>query len=287
MIPASDHPRGVRWERLRGVVDVDDLRTCHVLVIGLGSGGSTLALELAKAGVGRFTLVDPDVVEEVNLIRHECDDRYVGWNKTVAVADLIHHRNPEAAIEALPVDVFDLRARMPALVESATLVAVCTDTESSKHLVNRVCLATETPSVYAGVYERGVGGEVIRCDGGPADPCYACVASALKEAVDVTGDEEVDYGLVDADGVLHGARGLGIDVRLIALIQAKVCLLVLLEGAAAEPGIPGTVVLFATASIDGLFARPFAGALIEIAPQDGCLVCGGTARSGVGTAHAF
>jgi hypothetical protein len=83
-------------------------------------------------------------------------------------------------------------------------------------------------------------------------------------------DGELDYGAIDADGTLHGAPGLGLDVRLIALIQAKLCLLSLLG----EPGAAANVVLFGTAPVDGLFPRAFASALVEVAAQDGCLVCG-------------
>ena len=85
---------GTRRQRLEGLYDTAALRTKRVVVVGLGSGGSTVALELAKAGVARLTLIDPDTLEETNLIRHECDDRYLGENKAVAVADLIPPPRP-------------------------------------------------------------------------------------------------------------------------------------------------------------------------------------------------
>ena len=260
-----------RWERLQGVVDVEELGGKHVVVGGLGSGGSTVALELAKAGVGRFTLVDPDTIEATNLIRHECDGRYLGSGKAAAVGELIFFRNPDAEVEVVRADVFSLGKRLAELVADADLVAGCTDSEPPKHLLNRLCLSAGVAAVYAGVYERGVGGEVIRCGGAPDDPCYACVTSVLKEAAPLpTGDEELDYGAVDADGTLQGAPGLGLDVRLVALLHAKVCLLSLL-GREAE--LPGNVVLFGTAAVDGLFPRPFASAVLDISPQADCLVC--------------
>jgi molybdopterin/thiamine biosynthesis adenylyltransferase len=260
-----------RFTRARGLLDLDALRERKVIVAGLGSGGSTVALELAKAGVGRFTLIDPDRLEESNLIRHECDDRYLGHNKAEAVADLIRHRNPAAEVEALAADVFDLGERLEEAVAGAALVVPCTDAEPPKHLLNRLCIAARVPAVYAGVYEKGVGGEVIRCAGGPADACYACVTSVLKDTAPVPGDaEELDYGAIAADGTLHGAPGLGLDVRLIALLHAKLCLLELLGEGRGE----ANVVLFGTAPVEGLFARRFASTHIDVAPQDGCLVCG-------------
>ena len=258
-----------RFERARGVLDVDALRDAHALVVGLGSGGSTVALELAKAGAGRLTLIDPDRIEERNVIRHECDDRYIGSNKVAAVADLVAHRNPEAELEAIAADVFELGDRLRDAVAAAQVVAVCTDGEPPKHLLNRLCLEARVPAVYAGVYAGGVGGEVVHCGAGPEDPCYACITSVLKDSAPLPGDgEELDYGAIAADGTLHGAAGLGLDVRLIALIHAKTCLLEL-TGETAEHD----VVLFGTAPVEGLFPRRYASALVSVAPQDGCLAC--------------
>jgi molybdopterin/thiamine biosynthesis adenylyltransferase len=267
--PRSRGGSSDRWSRLHGVMNVEDVRDKSVLVAGLGSGGSTVALELAKAGVGRFTLIDPDAIEESNLIRHECDDRYLGRNKAVAVADLIRRRHPGAEITTLHEDLFGLGPQLERHVAAADLVAVCTDSEPPKHLLNRLCTASRVAAVYAGVYERGTGGEVIRCSGGSGDACYACITSALKEEVPTPPIEELDYGLVQENGTMRGAPGLGIDVRLVALVHAKVCLSTLLKG----DDIAGNVVLFGTAAVEGLFPRPFASAVLRIAPQQDCLIC--------------
>jgi molybdopterin/thiamine biosynthesis adenylyltransferase len=261
-----------RWDRLEGL-GVEGLRDKHVVVVGLGSGGSTVALELAKAGVGRFTLIDPDRLEMPNLVRHECDDRYLRWNKAAAVSDLILFRNPSAEVEVVQADAFSLDARLAEVVVAADLVAGCTDVEPPKQLLNRACLEAGTPAVYAGVYARGVGGEVMRCGGGPEDPCYACMTWVLKDATPALPEEAPDYG-VGADD--RSVSALGLDVRLVALVHAKVCLLTLLGQ---EESLAGNVVLFGTAAVEGLFPRPFASAVLSIAPQEDCLVCG-PVRSG-------
>ena len=268
----KDRDEPARWQRIDPVVPRAELERKHVVVVGAGSGGSTVALELAKAGVGRFTLIDPDRIELANVIRHECDDRDVGRLKVGAVADLIRYRNPEAEVEPIAKDVFELGSRLEELVADADLVAVCTDVEAPKHLLNRLCLTTGTPAVYAGVYARGTGGEIIRCGGGPDDPCYACVVSVLKEAVPAPVDPaELDYGAVEADGSTPSAPGLGMDVRLIALLQAKFCLLSLLGR---ERELGGNVLLFGTTAVEGLFPRPFSSVLITVLPQTNCLACG-------------
>jgi molybdopterin/thiamine biosynthesis adenylyltransferase len=265
----SPPQRSDRWSRLEDVIDVDALGTKRVAVIGLGSGGSTVALELGKAGVGGFVLIDPDKIESANVIRHECDDRYIGVNKAEAVADLIRHRNPDAEVTVIPEDVFSMGPRLERSISDADLVAVCTDNEASRNLLNRLCTQTGTPAVYAGVYERATGGEVIRCRGEAGDACFACVTSVLKEDVPIPESEKFDYGAIDGNGVLHGAPGLGLDVRTIALIHAKMCL----DTLTGENDIDADVVLFGNAVVEGLFPRPFASTTLRISPQQGCLVC--------------
>ena len=254
-----------RWDRLEGL-GVEGLREKHVVVVGLGSGGSTVALELAKAGVGRFTLIDPDDLEVANLVRHECDDRYLGWNKAAAVSDLILFRNPSAEVEVVRADAFSLGERPLEIVADADLVAGCTDVEPPKQLLNRLCLEAGVPAVYAGVYARGVGGEVMRCGDAPGDACYACITWVLKDTTPAPPEEAPDYGAGD-----RPVPALGLDVRLVALVHAKLCLLTLLGQ---EAALPGNVVLFGTAAVEELFPRPFASAFVSVAPQDGCLVCG-------------
>lgn len=255
-----------RFARLEGL-DVESLREKHVLVVGLGSGGSTVALELAKAGVRRFALVDPDRLEQANVVRHECDDRYLGWNKAAAVADLILFRNPDADVEIVSENVLSLGERLAEMVAAADLVVGCTDVEPPKHLLNRLSLHAGVASVYGGVYARGVGGEVIRCSA-PDDACYACITSVLKEAAPSPLENVADYGVGGDD---RPVSALGLDVRLVALIHAKICLLTLLGK---EHALSGNVVLFGTTAVDELFPRPFASTVVDVTTQTGCLVCG-------------
>ena len=99
----------------------------------MGSGGSFVALSLAMSGVGHFALVDDDVVEEGNVVRHAADRRYIGWNKAKAVADLIEHRNPKAKIDVREgriedhMDIFD----------DLDIVVVAVDGEQVKYIFER------------------------------------------------------------------------------------------------------------------------------------------------------
>ncbi len=48
------------YSRSKGILEVNILESKRVMIIGLGSFGSQIAIELAKAGVGCFSLFDFD-----------------------------------------------------------------------------------------------------------------------------------------------------------------------------------------------------------------------------------
>lgn len=60
------------YSRSKGLLEVSVLENCKVGIVGLGSGGSPVALELAKAGVGHLVLIDFDRLELANVVRHVC-----------------------------------------------------------------------------------------------------------------------------------------------------------------------------------------------------------------------
>ncbi len=79
------------WDRVERYLGHDalmQLATKTVAIIGLGSGGGFVAQSLAMSGVGHFILIDDDVLDSSNVMRHVADARYVGIPKVEAVGDL-------------------------------------------------------------------------------------------------------------------------------------------------------------------------------------------------------
>lgn len=79
------------------------LKNSHVAVFGIGGVGSFTAEALARAGMGRLTLVDNDVVSLTNLNRQLIAlHSTVGQNKTDVMAARIRDINPDCAVASLP-----------------------------------------------------------------------------------------------------------------------------------------------------------------------------------------
>ena len=73
----------------------------HALLIGAGALGSCLAECLVRSGLGRLTIVDPDLLLGGNLVRHTLSMSAVGYNKALALAYKLNGSTPHASVEAI------------------------------------------------------------------------------------------------------------------------------------------------------------------------------------------
>ena len=76
-----------------------DLAGKHVIVAGCGSVGAPLAQQLAMAGVGRLTLVDPQNLVWANIGRYPVGSKFVGRAKTKALAEFLQENLPHLRID--------------------------------------------------------------------------------------------------------------------------------------------------------------------------------------------
>ncbi|MEU4513330.1 ThiF family adenylyltransferase [Nonomuraea wenchangensis] len=223
------------FDRVRGIFETDVLRDRAVAVLGLGSGGSFIVRELAKAGVGRFLLLDHDRLEPGNVSRHECGMNDVGRLKALAMRDLVHRHHPAAEVVTSTLHV-NGTTRHEVLEHirklDADLVICATDTRESRLLINRLCVENELPMITGGVFQRAYGGIVQRVIPG-LTACYQCFVQALPaQAGDTEISSEADAARFSyTDRAVLPQPGLSTDVVPIALLMAKLALLELLGDA--------------------------------------------------------
>jgi sulfur carrier protein ThiS adenylyltransferase len=108
----------------------EKVKRARVAVAGCGGLGSTLAVALARTGVGALILVDFDVVEPSNLNRQQYFVDQLGRHKVDALAETLARINPYVALER---HRRRLRAaEVPALFAGADVVAECFDDPAAK-----------------------------------------------------------------------------------------------------------------------------------------------------------
>ncbi|CAN7588725.1 molybdopterin-synthase adenylyltransferase MoeB [Variovorax sp. LjRoot290] len=218
----------------------------HALVIGAGGLGSPVLLYLAAAGVGRITLVDDDEVDLTNLQRQIAHGtERVGMAKVESAAEAMRGINPDIRIETHRLRADD--ALLARLVAEADVVIDCSDNFSTRHAVNRACVAHARPLV---------AGAAIRFDGqlsvydarDPASPCYACLFPPDAHF------EETRCAVLGVFAPVVGTIGT---------LQAGEALKLL---AGIGPSLAGSLLMF-----DG---RRTAFDTLRVARDPGCSVCG-------------
>lgn len=96
------HSQFQRSEMLLGGASTEILADKSVILFGLGGVGSYTAEALARAGIGKITVVDSDVVGETNLNRQLCAlHSTIGMKKTEVVKSRILDINPNCAVTAI------------------------------------------------------------------------------------------------------------------------------------------------------------------------------------------
>lgn len=233
---------GELYSRSSGLIENSVLAGKRVFIIGLGSFGGTIAVELAKAAVGHFAIMDFDKLEVHNIVRHACFLRDVGRYKTDAVADLIIGKNPFAKIDKLPVNVMDDPALTEREIEKADLVIVATDNNNSRFFVNSLLLRHRKIGIYGRANTRAEGGDVFiqRPDG----PCYGCLignASFDMNAEEVSSEDagrrsgQISAYMAPEDAAAIVQVGLSSDIAPICNLMVKLALVELSRGT--ESGI--------------------------------------------------
>lgn len=91
-----------RTERLIGKENIEKLKNTNIIIFGLGGVGSFVAESLARAGIGKMTVVDKDTVDITNINRQlYALHSTLGKNKADVAKERILDINPQCKITAV------------------------------------------------------------------------------------------------------------------------------------------------------------------------------------------
>lgn len=161
-------------ERFRpwGPEGQERLKSACAVVVGVGALGGASAGLLARAGVGRLRIIDPDRPSLDNLHRqllYTEDDVADGLSKVQAAARFLSRANHEVAIEPLEVKLDQGNAAE--LLAGADVVIDGLDNPTARRHLNLACLDLGMDWVHGGVV--GSSGQVLVIRPGRT-PCLAC-----------------------------------------------------------------------------------------------------------------
>ncbi|MBN2230001.1 MAG: ThiF family adenylyltransferase [Candidatus Thorarchaeota archaeon] len=221
------------FDRIQYILAPEELEKKRVVVIGLGSGGAPVVQHLAMSGVRKWSLFDPDLLDEVNLVKHPGMRKDLGKTKIAVIAEWLMDRNPDSEIREFPEDILD-STDFEREARNAHLIISATDTLSVRQFINRIAVRHGIPCVTASVFRTAFGGEVYSYIPGKTG-CYQCMNIVsgklgwgnIENQVEMTEDEQDRiYGLGQED---YRASGLSMDIAIISAIMAKRALSLLLD----------------------------------------------------------
>ena len=231
LIPSEEN----LFSRSKGILEVDILRDKRVLVIGLGSFGSQISIELAKAGVGHFALMDYDRVELHNLSRHTATIHDLGRLKTNVIEEAILGKNPYAKVDKFPININEDLPLMYKEVEKADLVICATDNNTSRFNISSALVQKGKVGIFGRAITRAEGGDVFRYR--PGGPCYCCIVGAgnlqeeeISDVVSARRDGRIAAYVSEEDAEAMVQVGLSSDIEPICNLMVKLALVELSRG---------------------------------------------------------
>jgi len=142
-----------RYQRNRQTISVKDqltLHRSHVSVIGCGGLGGHVIEELARLGVGRLVVIDPDVFEEHNLNRQLLSSpSNLGKAKVEAAVERIGEINP--AVVAVPQRIAFSFSNGSGLLKSCDLAVDALDNIAVRLELAKSCSNLGIPLVHGAI----------------------------------------------------------------------------------------------------------------------------------------
>lgn len=178
--PLDVRERTARLSSAFGIEAASRLRRATVAVIGAGGTGSAVIEVLARAGVGKLILVDPDHIEESNLERvHGSQPTHAkqAVPKVEVARDHVLAIDPSCQVEAI-IGRLPQNEVVEAVIRADVAVG-CTDRQHSRLALSDIAVRYLVPTIDCAVALEGADGavtaqliQVVRFLS--ADPCALC-----------------------------------------------------------------------------------------------------------------
>ena len=209
------------FSRNTGILESDIMLKKGARLIGCGSVGSLVAMELARAGVGRFFLIDMDMMGYHNICRHQCGVQDVGKFKTTAVKERILQINPYAEVHTANKMIQEVsQNELEEFCNEDTIIVGCADNrEGDLYADKYLAKPYKMPFISIGCWERAFAGEIFYClpEGMPA---YSDFVAALGES---SGRSIANTHIYMGD-VGSFEPGISADINFVTTIAVKMIL---------------------------------------------------------------
>jgi molybdopterin/thiamine biosynthesis adenylyltransferase len=215
--------------------NLENIRNKTVLVLGLGTLGSFVVLELVKTGVRNFILYDFDIFQTVNICRHIGDIKDIGRYKTDVVEEKIRLKNPELNVQKKTCNPFRDDDNFSFFIEDLANSDIIIDTTASYQVglqLNKISLDRNKTVIYGWCGPNAASGRIFRVIPNET-PCFYCVNLQLEkepEKYPKIISKSTRYEQPQFAGYRQpGIPGISIDINFIGLFISRLCIQTLLH----------------------------------------------------------
>jgi molybdopterin/thiamine biosynthesis adenylyltransferase len=168
----SRYARQIRYPAI-GRAGQNRLLGSHAAIVGVGALGCVIANHLARAGVGKLTLIDRDIVDASNLQRqllYDESDAAECTPKAIAASRRLSRINSSITLVPHVADLNSYNAE--SLLSAADIIVDGTDNFGVRYLINEVSAKLGIPWIYGGAV--GASGMTMTIVPG-VTPCLCCL----------------------------------------------------------------------------------------------------------------
>ena len=214
------------------------MRKKSALIVGLGTLGSVVAIQLAKSGIRHLELLDRDHLQIGNTIRWALGWQFAGSSKLSALADYITRSYPRTGIGSnnvhigLPAKLGDRTdyERLQELSASVDLVIDASANYRVSHFLADLCWTIAVPYIWLTTTPGAAGGVVGRVIPATGNGCWHCFQRALADA-SINLPTDLGEPLLQPGGCSQPTFiGAGLDSDEVSLLAARLAAATLCRG---------------------------------------------------------
>ncbi|WP_406878759.1 ThiF family adenylyltransferase [Bacillus cereus] len=172
-----------------------ELKDKHILIAGVGSVGSEIAMRFAKAGVKKISLVDYDTLELENIHRHALggDQVYNLGEKTAiynkpkvwGIKEEINRKYPFTEVVTYYKNIFTVFDEVEFNKSSVDLIIIAIGSPNKEMMINERLhkLPNPPPTIYTWVEPLGIGGHALITLNNKREGCYQCLFKSDEDSL--------------------------------------------------------------------------------------------------------
>ena len=208
-------------KRNMGRADRNILKSINISLIGCGALGSEISDCLCKAGIGSFLLVDKEVFNAHNSIRHCIGLNRVSFPKVFALAEYLSLHNPFVNIDVKGCDI--LKEEFNNYFPSEFIAVSSIADDNVESFLNEKSVEHNRTVFYARALRGGKAARIFRVKP-REDACMNCLTLYLKENNDLflNIEEDKDLPVITNECNNPVRPASAADLKLIASITARI-----------------------------------------------------------------